>query len=95
MAPGPGEALRAHGSEEPARHVNTGALLAAMGAISVTPSTLQTLGQAFAARVWRSAPRPLPGAEKAGEKPRHTADSVCLPHPSVLFLHGSPPCAWT
>ena len=33
--------------EEPAHHIHTGALLPAVGAVSVTPSTLQTPGQAL------------------------------------------------
>lgn len=73
MAPGPGEKhLRAHGPERnPPRHVNTGALLAAMGAISVS-STLQTLGQAFAAaRCGGQLHGLFLGQRKAGEKPRH------------------------
>ena len=35
--------------EEPAHHIHTGALLPAVGAVSVTPSTLQTPGQALCA----------------------------------------------
>ena len=85
--------------EEPAHHINTGALLTAVDAVSMTPSTVQTPEQAVARSAVWSAPWPrsaqtFPGQRKAGEKPSHTAvDSVSRFSPGVLILHRSPPCA--
>lgn len=83
--------------EEPARHVNTEALLAAVGTISVTPSTRQTLGQGVArSAVWRSAPRPqsaqdLPGAEKGWRKTQPHGGGQCLTLPTRRALPSQEP----